>query len=278
MTRKPPSILAGLSLAAMAPLLPAQQGTQQRIQPQQTERLSFVSGGAIRIDEPHGDVYLEGWDQPEVEVSVVKSMPYEYKRKHPDKASKHLDSVQVVTERKSATELTISTIHAGRKNTDAVLIEYEVHVPRDSKLTIRRAKGSVFVIGLTSDIEVKCSRGDIQLMLRDSVKPIFFPTVPERKPRRECGCQEVALSNSLVVAPPGRFSKSRMVAVLLPSRASFCALRGVFFLGTAFFPALVLADATFVRRAPAPAFLVPFVSDIVSVCSVMLSPFAVITA
>src|ERR1700729_2323572 len=81
-------------------------------------------------------------------------------------------------------------------------------------------------------------------------RPIFLPTVPERKPRRECGCQEVALSNSLVVAPPGRFSKSRMVAVLLPSRASFCALLGVFFLGTAFFPALLLAGATFVRRAP----------------------------
>jgi|ERR1700722_1145910 hypothetical protein len=168
MTYKAVSILFTVSLAATAPLMLAQQGTQQRIQPPHTERLTFASGGAVRIDEPHGDVYVEGWDQPEVEVTVVKSTPYEYKHKHPEEASKHLDSVRVVTESKSATELTISTIHPGRKNTDAVIIEYEIHVPRDSKLTIHRATGSVFVIGLTSDIEVECSRGDIQLMLRDS--------------------------------------------------------------------------------------------------------------
>jgi hypothetical protein len=168
MTRNPTSILFTLSLGAIAPLLPAQQGTQQRIQPPHTEEMTFAPGGTVRIDESHGDVYVEGWDKPEVEVTVVRSMPYEYKRKHPEEASKHLDGVRVVTERKSATELTISTMHPGRKNTDAVIIEYEIHVPRDSKLAIHRATGSVFVIGLTSDIEVECSRGDIQLMLRDS--------------------------------------------------------------------------------------------------------------
>jgi hypothetical protein len=168
MNRNPASILFTLSLGATAPLLPAQQGTQQRIQPPHTEQMTFVPGGTVRIDEPHGDVYVEGWDQPEVEVTVVRSMSYEYKRKHAEEASKHLDGVRVVTERKSATELTISTIHPGRKNTDAVIIEYELRVPRDSKLTIHRATGSVFVVGLTSDIDVECSRGDIQLMLRDS--------------------------------------------------------------------------------------------------------------
>lgn len=168
MTRNPASILFTLSLAATAPLMLAQSGTQQRTQPPHTEQMTFAPGGTVRIDESHGDVYVEGWDQPKVEVTVVKSMPYEYKRKHPEEASKHLDSVRVVTERKSATELTISTTHPGRKNTDAVIIEYEIHVPRDSKLIIQHAKGSVFAIGLTSDMEVTCSRGDIQLMLRDS--------------------------------------------------------------------------------------------------------------
>jgi hypothetical protein len=166
MTPKPASFLFALSLAA--PLLLAQQGPQRRSQPPHTERMDFAPGGTIRIDESHGDVYVEGWDQPEVEVTVVKSMPYEYKRKHPEEASKHLDSVRVVTERKSATELTISTTHPGRKNTDAVIIEYEIHVPRDSKLMIHHATGSVFVIGVTSDLEVTCGRGDIQLMLSDS--------------------------------------------------------------------------------------------------------------
>jgi hypothetical protein len=58
----------------------------------------------------------------------------------------------------------------------------------------------------------------------------------------------------LAVAPPGRFSKSRIVAVLLPSRASFRVLLGAFFFGVAFFPALLLLDATIARRVPATAF------------------------
>jgi hypothetical protein len=157
-----------LTLAALAPRLPAQQRTLHRIEPPHTERVNLAPGGAVHIDEPHGDVYVEGWDQAEVEVTVVKSMPYDYKRKHPEEASKHLDSVRVVTELKSAMELTISTMHPGSRNTDSVMIEYEIHVPRDSRLTIQHAKGSVFATGLTSDIEVECSRGDIQLMLRDS--------------------------------------------------------------------------------------------------------------
>src|SRR5713101_10080746 len=35
----------------------------------------------------------------------------------------------------------------------------------------------------------------------------------------ECGCQEVAFSSSFKVAPPGRFTRSRILAVLLPGRA-----------------------------------------------------------
>src|SRR6266446_178437 len=46
----------------------------------------------------------------------------------------------------------------------------------------------------------------------------FFPKT-ERKPRMECGCQEVAFSSSCKVAPPGRFTRSRILAVLLPGRA-----------------------------------------------------------
>src|ERR1700722_8441967 len=146
-----------LSVAALAPRLPAQLAPQ-RTQPPYTEKLEFAPGGTVRIGESSGDVYVEGWDEPVVEVTVVESMPYEYKHKHPEEASKHLDSVRVTTQRKSTTELTVSTMHPGRKDTDAVIIEYEIHVPRDSKLIIQRAKGSVFVIGLISNIEVECSR------------------------------------------------------------------------------------------------------------------------
>jgi hypothetical protein len=53
-----------------------------------------------------------------------------------------------------------------------------------------------------------------------TVSPIFLRTVPDRKPRTECGNQPVAFISSFEVAPPGRFSRSRILAVLLPSRAT----------------------------------------------------------
>ena len=51
----------------------------------------------------------------------------------------------------------------------------------------------------------------------------------------------------------GRFSRSRIAAVLLPSRASFRMLLCAFFFGMAFFPDLPLPHATLARRAPATA-------------------------
>ena len=55
--------------------------------------------------------------------------------------------------------------------------------------------------------------------LVDSTATPFFLPKTERKPRMECGCQEVAFSSSCKVAPPGRFTRSRILAVLLPGRA-----------------------------------------------------------
>ena len=49
--------------------------------------------------------------------------------------------------------------------------------------------------------------------------PIFLPTVPLMKPRTLCACQSVPFINSFNVTPPGRFSRSRILAVLLPWRA-----------------------------------------------------------
>ena len=91
-----------------------------------------------------------------------------------------------------------------------------------------------------------------------TVRPSFLPTVPERNPRKECGCHPVAFSSSLAVAPPDRFSISRIVAVLLPFRAPvpFFAALGAFFAGVAF-PAFPLLGATLPARLLTLAFLAP---------------------
>jgi hypothetical protein len=153
-----------------------------------TEHMSFAPGGMIRVEDSIGYVNVEGWDQPEVEITVTKSMPYDYKLKQPEEAKKHLDSVKIATERKSDAELVISTtlprrhpadfapsknfdplpFFEPRKTSADVRVEYEIHAPRDSKLAIRHGVGSVLVIDMAGDIEATAGRGDIMLMLRDS--------------------------------------------------------------------------------------------------------------
>jgi hypothetical protein len=137
------------------------QAGRQPAQVTTTERVSFAPGGIIRIDHSYGELNVEGWGQPEVEVTVIKSMPYDYKPKRPDAAAERLGGVRIVTERKSDTELVIST----SKSTGGVRAEYEIHVPRNSGLAIHHGTGSVSVHGVTGDIEAIAGRGDIMLLL-----------------------------------------------------------------------------------------------------------------
>jgi hypothetical protein len=152
-----------------------------------TEHVDFPSGGVIRLDGSYGDLFVEGWDQPEVEITVTKSMRYKYESAQSQRAAQHMESLRVVTERRSPTELTISTIvptrpkpFAGgqdfrpsslvlpRKNRGGVMLEYHVLVPRNSRLVIHQGVGNVLVRDATGDIEAACHMGDILLWLSNS--------------------------------------------------------------------------------------------------------------
>jgi hypothetical protein len=93
-----------------------------------------------------------------------------------------------------------------------------------------------------------------------TANPIFLLTVPERNPRNECGCQPVAFISSFAVAPPGRFSKSRTLAVLLPSRAdvAFFWPLGAFFGELAFLVDFAFFGGTWARCRATLAILFGF--------------------
>jgi hypothetical protein len=57
-----------------------------------TVRANFASAGRMRIDGSSGDLNVQGWDRPEVEVTVMKSLPYGTNPKQPDPSTKDLES------------------------------------------------------------------------------------------------------------------------------------------------------------------------------------------
>ena len=83
-------------------------------------------------------------------------------------------------------------------------------------------------------------------------QPHLLAPVPDRNPRTECACQPVSFISSFSVVPSLRFSRSRIVLALLPSRAPaafFAPLAAfladvAFFAGVAFLVALPLAGGT----------------------------------
>lgn len=166
--------LAASSIALFlisAGLLPAAEESIQRPgQVSTTERVDFAPGGTISFNNSFGDLYVEGWDQPQVEMTLIKSLQDEYEL--PKDAAARLDRVKFTTEHPSPTELTIGTIiphtsffrHPFGGKGD-VTVRYELRVPRDSHLVIHHGGGNILIGNVTAGIEATNREGDIVLML-----------------------------------------------------------------------------------------------------------------
>ncbi len=181
MTSKLAFVVVPLTLGLALPML-GEGGIKPPLEKTSTERMSFAPGGTIRIDGSHGNLTVEGWDRSEVEVTVIKTLPYGHKATQPDQGASDLDRVRIVTEHKSPPVLTISTALPSRRfpwmppftrhTTGGVMIQYEIHVPSDSRLAIHHGTGSVSVTGIAGDIDARVGRGDILLWLPPGSYPL----------------------------------------------------------------------------------------------------------
>jgi hypothetical protein len=130
----------------------AQDAIKQPAQVTTTDRVKFAPGGLIRLTTASSNLFVEAWDRAEVEITTTKS----------GKNARCLDEVRVVTDRRSDTELAISTpAKCGAK------IEQHIQAPRDSKLVIHHGAGYVMVSRISGEMEVDSRSGDIVLMLPD---------------------------------------------------------------------------------------------------------------
>jgi len=193
MTRGRAAGLSGWSeMGTTLPLLraqgPEEKGPKQSFEVTSTERVPFLPGGTIRLDNSYGYVTVEGWDSPEVEITVTKSTDRFFEPEQKEKAERRFEQVRVVTERRSDKEVATSTtlpvrdslftsiLPSGRmiltwplppNNKRGVTAEYRVRVPRDSRLVVHHDNGYVWVSDVTGDIEVRSHTGDMIVMLAD---------------------------------------------------------------------------------------------------------------
>jgi len=126
-----------LALNALGVLLPAfgDEASKRQVEVVHTERVNFAPGGVIRVQHSFGSLSVEGWDRPEVEVTVVKSRERYYEPEQREQAARGLERVRIVAERNSDNELTISTsaphkrfpfLWGGKRGVE---VEYLIHAP-----------------------------------------------------------------------------------------------------------------------------------------------------
>jgi len=181
MTRELAAVFFAACSLGLAPLLSGDEAASQPGEVSHTETVSFAPGGTIRFDKSFGDLYVEGWDRPEVEMKLIKVLSKveedlirapEDSYKPPEDTTKRLEGVRFTTAHPSAKELTIATVNPsdgffrhplGGKG--PVTVRYELRVPRDSSLIIHHGGGNILVGNVTGGVEARNRNGDIVLML-----------------------------------------------------------------------------------------------------------------
>jgi hypothetical protein len=160
--------LVGLSVCC---LLLADDKPPQKVQVSKTEHMDFPAGGVLRLNNSVGELTVEGWDRPEVEITTVKSTTIAYPSQERETAIKELDRVHVETHREG-NELVITTDFPGGRflagffgGTSGFDLEYRIKVPTSTRLIDNHSVGEVHVDNLTGDIQVAVHSGEITLGL-----------------------------------------------------------------------------------------------------------------
>jgi hypothetical protein len=159
-----------LGLSVLGTALPS--FAADAVQATSTERMEFAPGGLIRLNTASGNLFVDGWDRPEIEITTTKSTRRTYGPDRQDEAARCLESARVTTERRSGTEVALSEVVPSRGFFDTlfgggcgVAVEHRIQVPRDSRLVIRHEAGYVLVSHVTGDIEATSRSSDLMLML-----------------------------------------------------------------------------------------------------------------
>lgn len=150
----------------------AADGPKQGLQVAKTEQLEYPSNGILRLENSIGELTVAAWDQPNMQITTVKSTQREYSVAEREKANGALDQVRISHERKG-NEVVITTDfprHPGRPPTPwgaghAFDLSYDIKVPRNTRLIVHHDVGEVHVDELAGDIQVSALQGTITIRL-----------------------------------------------------------------------------------------------------------------
>jgi hypothetical protein len=148
------------------------------VQVGKTDRFDFPANGTLRFINSVGALTVEAWDRPDVEITIVKSTKADVDPAGMEKARRDLDKVKVATER-HGDELIVTTkfpphrpfrIFYPVSGNTGFNLEYRIKAPASARIVANHTLGEVNIDGLTSDVQVNLSQGEILLHLPEEQK------------------------------------------------------------------------------------------------------------
>lgn len=162
--------LAGLSVSCLLLAVDAT-GQKEKVQQTKTERMDFPSGGLLRLNGLSGDLVIEGWEQPAIEITTTKTTREEYDAATREAGVAELDQVHVTSERHENEIVVTATIprygHFSpplRSSTRADLVSH-IYVPHGARLAIDHGSGNLYINDVNGNIEADVGQGTILLRL-----------------------------------------------------------------------------------------------------------------
>jgi len=161
--------LALLGFAAAA-LMAANDNAPVR-QISNTQQMDFPSGGTLRMVNSTGELTVEGWDRPQIEITTIKKTWDESDAPPNPNAAKELEQVQITTERKGD-EIVVTTAMPKKfflvrpiQGESRYDVEYRIHIPHAARLAIDHQLGEIHIIDVRGEAHVSAHKGQITLYL-----------------------------------------------------------------------------------------------------------------
>jgi hypothetical protein len=124
----------------------------------------MFSYGTLTIDTRMGDIQVEGWDEPRLEITAEKVVEAGNQKK----AEPLYDQVQVTLEGKDK-QVLLRTLYPARRlwrpfrDESKLSVNFRIHMPFDANVAMKCVDGDVRVSGLVGKQEISVNYGDVEV-------------------------------------------------------------------------------------------------------------------
>lgn len=165
------ALLIGVVSLWLAPLTTqAQTEAKKKVEKTMSEKIEFPAGGTINLQKTWGELFVEGWDQPYVEVTLKKSTNKKYAAKDEAEGAKTLEKFSYTLTKETANSLTLTGVQPSSNlftrpfgDKSSVKLVYTIKVPRQTNLVIKHDAGVIEVNNVAGDMNINNSVGEVSL-------------------------------------------------------------------------------------------------------------------